>query len=536
MKSTKKPQEAHKATAEAEQQEARELMQSLLAADDLQQAIRELPFDKIYLIYAADQADADPDKIKAIIIATDEKLLREGTPELLLGTKSIVLKQLTRIAESAASPGRREAAAQLREATEYLLYKNYPTMEGTFIDFGETVKYWAASFQEFKETHTEKAQKDIIELERYISVILFEAGRDNPDFAQFKHLAKYSTLQICATGFTKTGKPIKGGKFEKLIKAAIEARDSYLQAREQTEAAKIIAKPTRNIEYPIDKPNTEIWRGLQGVNYDSQLQLATVAIDTTAGDNSGEVAVIYGISFSELDKLEKNNTVLRKLTEYDKLVYLYTAALYNAGNATITPTRLYKEMTRKDGKPSKKDIEKITLSLVKMSMAWIHLDPTQEASVYTGYSAVKPYTGSLLPLHFNGDPTIINGKMVDAPINIHIEPPLMTFAKQRKQIDTLQKKVLQAPISKTETALKIQDYLITRICRIKKGNGQPKILYDTLFSNCNITAKEKTKRSRAKETVKILLNWYVECDFINSYREESDGIKIFVSQATANKK
>ena len=116
--------------------------------------------------------------------------------------------------------------------------------------------------------------------------------------------------------------------------------------------------------------------------------------------------------------------------------------------------------------------------------------------------------------------------MLFRSIHIFREPPLISFAKQRNQLTTVEIKLLQSPVSKTDSNLLIDDYLLTRISRMKNGRSKSsnKILYQTVFDNCNIgTSKQK---SRAKGTIKRYLEHYKSCGLFKKYEETEAGITI----------
>ena len=204
------------------------------------------------------------------------------------------------------------------------------------------------------------------------------------------------------------------------------------------------------------------------------------------------------------------------------------SALFNAGNNVITLTQIYYAMGN-TGRPAKSDLEKINDAITKMTSARIHFDNKQESDNYDYPHFV--YDGSLLPLERGT--AIVNGQLANAAIHTFREPPLMTFAKQRKQITTIDIKLLQAPISKTELNLTIQDYLIERICKAKNGKAhRERILYKTLYEHAGIPDKPKTntekqKKKRAPEKVKTYLTHFQKEKLISRFTMEKDGITLF---------
>ena len=307
---------------------------------------------------------------------------------------------------------------------------------------------------------------------------------------------------------------INGASVPESIRAALERA---IEAARRAELPAAIAKRADIVEYPMDKPNSKIWSMLQETT-GKQLKLA---INTAKSGSDKQLNVYYSIDF---DELEKNGIkVTKKLLPFDKRVYIAVAALYNAGNNYITLTQIYYAMGN-TGKPSGKQLEKISESVTKMQGANIFIDNIQESEAYN-YLRFH-YKGYLLPIEITT--ATINGQLAESAIRILREPPMMTFAKQRKQITTITVKVLQSPISKTDANLLIDDYLIERIGRAKRGGHGCKILYDTLYENAQIITR--MQRSRATEKIKTYLDHYKTCGLIENYSMLEDGIKISFAQ------
>ncbi len=303
---------------------------------------------------------------------------------------------------------------------------------------------------------------------------------------------------------------IDGEPIPAAIRAALERA---IAAARRAELPAATAKKADIVEYPMDKPNSKIWSMLQETT-GRQLKLA---INTAKTGSDKRLNVYYSIDF---DELEKNGIkVTKKLLPFDKRVYIAVAALYNAGNSYITLTQIYYAMGN-TGKPSKNQLEKISESVTKMQGANIFIDNIQESEAYN-YLRFH-YKGYLLPIEITT--ATINGQLAESAIRILREPPMMTFAKQRKQITTITVKVLQSPISKTDANLLIDDYLIERIGRAKRSGQGCKILYDTLYENAQITSK--MQRARAPEKIKTYLEHYKSCGLIADYKMLNDGIKI----------
>lgn len=274
----------------------------------------------------------------------------------------------------------------------------------------------------------------------------------------------------------------------------------------------ITAIRTEKIEYPLDKINSNIWSLLTSIEPSGQIAFAT-----EKRGSAKEATILYSINF---DQLEPELSVIKKLTPFDKRCYIAAAALYNNGNPIISAAQIYAVMGNR-GRPNTNDVQKINSSLTKMAVARVYINNEQEITVNKKYNRFV-YDGPLLP--FERVTAYINNQPCDAAIHLFREPPLVTFAKDRKQITTIPRKLLESPISKTNSNLRIDDYLIERISHIKNGRVKNRLLFATIYKQCGIT--EKKQRQRAPEKIRRYLDHYKNCGFIKEYSEESDGVTI----------
>lgn len=306
--------------------------------------------------------------------------------------------------------------------------------------------------------------------------------------------------------------PIEESLYVRALAAARAARDAAKQRPER-----VTIKRADKVDYPLDKLNSYIWGLLEK---DTRGQIAF----NMAGDKDKrkglELPTYYAIKF---DDLTDDVKITKRLLPFDKLAYIATGALYNAGNSIITPSQIYYAMGY-TGRPGTKDLEKINTSLTKMRAAEIYIDNEQEAAKYK-YDLFQ-YDGSLLPMErITG---IINGQVTDAAIHVFREPPLLTFARQRKQITTINVKLLQAPISKTDANLQIQDYLIERISEAKNKKGKThscNIKFETLYNRTNIT--ERKQQQRTPDKVRKYLSHFKEEGYITNFKMQKDKVTVF---------
>lgn len=288
------------------------------------------------------------------------------------------------------------------------------------------------------------------------------------------------------------------------------------QLKQKQDLPKVIAKKTNTLSYPIDKVNFKVWNLFATGNLDN------IPIAVENGKSKAELNIYYAINF---DELEDDISIAKKLLPYDKRAYVAIAALFDAGNKVVTLTQIYHAMGF-TGTPGRSDRDKINDSITKMRSAQIKVDNAQECSHYKYPRFV--YDGSLLPSE--RVTAVVNGQLSEAAIHLFREPPLITFAKERKQITTLDIKLLQSPISKTDINLQIEGYLIERIARAKNGTGNSRILYQTILDQIGIDemspTKQKNLKKRLPTKIKKYLDYYVKCKNIKSYKEDDSGVNV----------
>ena len=282
---------------------------------------------------------------------------------------------------------------------------------------------------------------------------------------------------------------------------------------------RIFGGPPEKLSYPVDKINATVWRNLERAarNGSGQIEFAM-----EKRGSSKEATAYYSINFDELEK-ETGIAVSQKLTAFDKRVYVAVYAISRELKTNIMSVgQIYVAMGNK-GQPAPNQTEKINESLTKMGMARVYLDNTEETTVNKGYTTFK-YDGPLLP--FERVSAYINGGLSNAAIHILSELPLMRFARERNQITTIERKLLETPLNQTVETLGIEDYLLERIAKMKnpKDKSSKKMLYSTIFEKCGIT--EKKQKSRAPEKIAKILNHYMNCGFIKSYSQTAEGVEI----------
>ena len=275
----------------------------------------------------------------------------------------------------------------------------------------------------------------------------------------------------------------------------------------------IFSRKVTTIEFPLDKLNSNIWKQPTG-----QLE-GQIALNFEMGKKGENAIVFYSIDF---EALERDVQISKRLEPYDKLVYMAVSALFNSGCDIVSLSQVYASMGY-EGRPSATDLTKMNNAITKMMKAHIVIDNMRESKAHKSVQYTK-YDASLLPCErISG---FVNGQLTEGLIHIFREPPVMSFAKERRQITTIKPALLQSPISKTSENIQIEDYLINRISKMKNGTGEKKILLTTLYENVGITTTKQ--KQRAPEKIRKVLDFYKKNDFIKGYSMDKISLLIKV--------
>lgn len=376
-------------------------------------------------------------------------------------------------------------------------------------DMRETLESF--NWKTFIET-VRAGEERIKALEPFLAAEL-PAIRKHPGFesVELEDIESYIGLDGQTIAETYNGQPIP--------QAIREAIDRAAAAAYKADFATAAAKRPGKVDIPIDKVNSTIWSLVQ----ETTGRQEKLSLKAERDGDEKPLSIYYSIDFDDLETAGVKIT--KRLTPFDKRVYVAVAALYNAGNKVISLTQIHYAMGN-TGRPSEEQRQKINTSITKMRFANVFLDNVEESQRYN-YPRFKAGTGLyhefyLLPV--DRISAIINGQVVEAAIQVLKEPPLMTFARQRKQLTTITVKVLQSPLSKTDGNLLIDDYLIERIAKAKRTGKGVKILYETLYKAAQINTKNQ--RTRAPGKIETYLKHYQSCGLISRYYLLKDGIQI----------
>lgn len=338
-----------------------------------------------------------------------------------------------------------------------------------------------------------------------------------PYLNSYMHLLYRLSRGKLGLSTTATGVIDKDGNPYDMVGAIVDLSISTADLLPRTTALSL-----EKLLFPIDKVNRHVWNLLE------ETTGKQIAIGVERRGDPKEINLLYSIDF---DDLPQGLTITKKLEPYDKRVYITIAALFNAGKRIVTYTEIYKNMGY-TGRPGQNDLDKIDKAVSKMSAAHIYL--SNDAEIKAAYKRNRyVYDGALLPIERVR--AIVNGQLAESAVKLFREPPLVSFARDRKQITTITRKMLESPLSKTDENIRIEDYLIEEIASVKRGQRRNKFLYETVFEKTGLSGKSKQKqRQRAPEKIRKLLAHYVSCGTISRYELSQDGFTIYYNASGQN--
>jgi hypothetical protein len=328
------------------------------------------------------------------------------------------------------------------------------------------------------------------------------------------------------------------------VTAELEAHPEYASVTGES-AFEIVAEifrnytpkdnaPTAYIErlqsfiQPIDKINENIWNTVQNA---PENQLAICTTDTYNIDthpkrkdrtNPQHAIIVCSVNYDAVPE-----EIKKKLTAYDRRVYDAVYSLYIEANRSgirrpvLTVSQIANAMGH-ISRPSSAQLKKVNDSLTKMSGIRVYIDNADEVSKLKNYPKI---CRDEVMLSFGRLTAIVDGSLVEGAIRIDAVPFLGEWAAERKQITTINPELHKTPLSLTEGNIRLEDYLLTQIARIKSGyRKNPKMLFETIFRETGNSTK--MQRKRAKENLLTILKFYVEKNHIKGFTEEKDGIVI----------
>lgn len=275
---------------------------------------------------------------------------------------------------------------------------------------------------------------------------------------------------------------------------------------------KISTSKLSDILYPIDKVNAELW------NCFSIGENTPLKAESDKDSRKGKQASIYVmLDFNELDGVK----ISRPLTSFDQRVFVSISNIRESGQEIATLSQIYDGMGS-ESRASAQIRSKIIESIETMSRAVVKIDTTEENKIYPRLDKIV-WESQLL--HIEKIKGYSRGQITDYAIRIIEVPKLFLFAKNRGQITTVPIKLLESPISKTEANLLLENYLLSRIARMRNNTKITRtILVETVRQKCNI--KTACQRQRLPGKIEKYLKHYVSVGWIKAYKLTDKSIEI----------
>lgn len=212
------------------------------------------------------------------------------------------------------------------------------------------------------------------------------------------------------------------------------------------------------------------------------------------------------------------------LTPFDDLVATAVYAIFLAGNRYFTATQVHFAMGNTT-RPAINQLERIRQSVKKMSRLKLTIDNSGELRANRKY--VK-FQEERYIINCESIKAFVDGKFCEEVFEIVKIPPILQFAQERKHLTMVPVKALETTVNRSDLNIRIQNYLLRRIAHMKRDKNAPrKILFNTLYNNCNI--KTPYEKARARERAETMLSrmdelrkeWEIE-----SFKVQKDGIVI----------
>lgn len=208
---------------------------------------------------------------------------------------------------------------------------------------------------------------------------------------------------------------------------------------------------------------------------------------------------------------------------FDQEVHDAVVTLYLAHNQIVSPSMVYRAMTGKTSSEyiSNQKLKEIEDSIDKCMFSKLSIDASEEASIYGYEQAI--YSGSLL----SAEKVLVQmgGNKVIA-YKIIAEPLLYRYAKAGKQITSIDIKLLDTPVAKTNDNIVLQGYLLRKIELMKSDRKNDRMIYFAdIYEVLDIKEDQRTQAKRIRNYTEEILGFWKEMNYICNYTFVKKGNK-----------
>lgn len=208
----------------------------------------------------------------------------------------------------------------------------------------------------------------------------------------------------------------------------------------------------------------------------------------------------------------------------DALVTLYITLSMNGQEVYFTPKMVWQAMIgRSNARMTENQMKLVTSSIDKMSFLKVNLDIRQESERF-GYDF---------------DAAEISGNMINVEkVRFRISsnettgyrflarPILLAYAQPKHQVASVDIRLLDTPLNKSEKVIILQGYLLRRIEAMKGSKLSHTILYDTVYKVLEEQDAPRQKKQETRKAAEEILNYWVANKYIHGYEILRKGKKI----------
>ena len=298
------------------------------------------------------------------------------------------------------------------------------------------------------------------------------------------------------------------------------------------------AKKVEHFKVSISKPDHIIFDIDKNPQIYEAADIKDVKFTVSGSSSKKKIETLFYIDFN--DAKENGITISNedRINSYDREIYNAVATLAAAGNNEFSPSMIFQllsgNISDERNKMSPETRRKILKSVEKMSVTRVTIDASAE--VRAGMIAQATFKNYLIPAEMTE--LRINGQLVTDGIRLLSRLPLFDYASRKRQVVSIDIKMLDTPLPNTPENIVLKGYLLMRIASImnSKNNMSDVIRYQTIYDYLKIQAPTpnalKVKHKQIRDKVKKFLDFWKEVKFIKDYKEEKEGrifAKIIIS-------
>lgn len=248
-----------------------------------------------------------------------------------------------------------------------------------------------------------------------------------------------------------------------------------------------------------------------------------------AAKNKAPITIYASMNYND-----KNISLSRDFTAYDREIHNAVISLYVAGNTTFTADMVYRAMNglTNSEKVSPQAIEVVTQSIEKSRVTKLTINVMEHVKQHNLKLEKATYDDMLLSAR--KIEVTVSGVTKQAYV-FNIKPFLYEYAQSTRQIISVPIKLLNIKdtLNNSEEITVLKNYLIRRIEVMKDNDNQGNnISYESIFREIDINKENltegayKTKTKVIRQHIKKILEYWIKNDYIKKYEDYKEGKSI----------